>query len=423
MWALRFRFCVSAFLALSVGGCWSRAPLNPPRLVMSSDTDMTIQLFMQATILLSNYYGYSTIKYSELRERSNRAGFDLIPFMPPETVRATPELVNFFNSYENNESGLEAALRTYGGYKVLVKYYIRTGLRASQSICRNYLLNLEEKNEYFEYLQKEIGVAAAVSTSVLALVNANATLSQAFMIARTGTDGAIDAYRDFRFLNVDREAARTLVEAAQNALAQHYLKQVDSGSPNSNLPTGGYTFSDALNAVSMIEYQCTRSGIRSLLTRSINNSPSNLVVDEATGTLIFRSTKEATVVNDTAPSATPVVAQPPIATGPAIPGTGTGGGSSGGAGTGVGGKTGSATTGTKRTSFELSLTKADVAEFQTAVCVNPTGEDNIGELGSDTRLAIQKALKSADQLLTDHKGVLLRRRLDHGKLKDGVACP
>lgn len=145
MRALRFRFLVSVFLALFAGGCWSRSPLNPPRLVMSSDTDMTIQLFMQATILLSNYYGYSTIKYSELRQRSNRAGFDIIPFMPPETVRATPELVSFFNTYEDNGPALEAALRTYGGYKVLVKYYIRTGLRASQAICRNYLLQLKKR--------------------------------------------------------------------------------------------------------------------------------------------------------------------------------------------------------------------------------------------------------------------------------------
>jgi hypothetical protein len=289
---------------------------------MSSDRDMPIQLFMQATILLSNYYGYSTIRYSDLRERSSRAGYNLIPFMPPETVRATPELVDFFNSYENNGPALEQVLQTNGGYKVLVKYYIRTGLRAAQAVCRNYLLNLEERNDYLEFLQKEIGVAAAVSTSVLALVNANSTISQAFMIARTGIDGGIDAYQEYRFLNIDREAARTLVEAAQNALAQHYLKQVDTASANSNLVTGGYTFSDALHAVSMIEYQCTRSGIRHLLTRSINNSPSNLVVDEATGTFVFRSTTGATVIHDVPvpPPGTRVnAAPPPVASpGPAV---------------------------------------------------------------------------------------------------------
>jgi hypothetical protein len=290
-------------------GCSNRGPINPPRLVMSSDTDMTIQLFMQATILLANYYGYDTIRYSEIRGRANRAGLDMIPFMPPETVRATPELVGFFNTYENNGPALDGILRSHGGYRVLVKYYIRTGLRAAQAVCRNYLLNLEERNEYLEFLQKEIGVAAAVSTAVLALVNANATLSKAFLIARTGVDGGIDAYQEYRFLSIDREAARTLVEAAQNALAQHYLRQVDVASANSNEVTGGYTFSDALHAVSAIEYQCTRSGIRNLLTRSINNTPSNLAVDAVTGTFVFRSTTDGVVINNTP---VPIVVDPPV---------------------------------------------------------------------------------------------------------------
>jgi hypothetical protein len=290
---------------------------------MTSDSDMTIQLFMQATILLANYYGYNTIRYSEIRERASRSGLSMIPFMPPETVRATPELVGFFNTYENNGPALESVLRSNGGYKTLVKYYIRTGLRASQAVCRSYLLNLEERNEYLEFLQKEIGVAAAVSTAVLALVNANSTLSQSFMIARTGIDGGIDAFQEYRFLNIDREAARTLVEAAQNALAQHFMKQVDVASPDSNLVTGGYTFSDALHAVSMIEYQCTRSGIRSLLTRSINNTPSNLAVDEKTGTFVFRSTTDEAIIRDTpVPIAKPPVKQiaipPPPRPGPVV---------------------------------------------------------------------------------------------------------
>lgn len=220
MRAGRCRFIVCVFVALTGAGCSNRAPLNPPRLVMSTDTDMAIQLFMQATILLSNYYGYSTIRYSEVRERSSRAGFSMIPFMPPETVRATPELVVSSTRMKITARHWTGILRANGGYKVLVKYYIRTGLRAAQAVCRNYLLNLEERNEYLEFLQKEIGVAAAVSTAVLALVNANATLSKSFLIARTGIDGGIDAYQEYRFLSVDREAARTLVEAAQNALAQ-----------------------------------------------------------------------------------------------------------------------------------------------------------------------------------------------------------
>jgi hypothetical protein len=73
---------------------------------------------------------------------------------------------------------------------------------------------------------------------------------------------------------------------------------------------------------------------------------------------------------------------------------------------------------TQLTNFEVSLTKADVEQLQRAVCVKPTGDDNLGELGSETRLAIQKALKSTSQLVTDKKGALLRKRL-----KDGATCP
>jgi hypothetical protein len=68
------------------------------------------------------------------------------------------------------------------------------------------------------------------------------------------------------------------------------------------------------------------------------------------------------------------------------------------------------------------MTKKDVADFQDAVCVKRTDEDNLGELGSETRLAIQKALKASDQLVTDKKAVLLRIIL-RDRLKAGVTCP
>ena len=53
-----------------------------------------------------------------------------------------------------------------------------------------------------------------------------------------------------------------------------------------------FTFADALNAISTIEYQCTRSGIRSLLTRAVNNTPTNLDVDRNTGTVMFKSDQQ-----------------------------------------------------------------------------------------------------------------------------------
>jgi hypothetical protein len=155
-------------------------------------------------------------------------------------------------------------------------------------------LGLEERNAYLEFLQKEFGIAATLASGILLLVNANNTLTQSFLLGITGTNAAIDAYQEFRFLNIDREAALALVEAAQNKLAEHFLSLVDTADANSNITAGGYTFSDALRAVSVIEYQCTRSGIRHLLSRSIANSPSNLVVDQITGTFQFRTSKDET---------------------------------------------------------------------------------------------------------------------------------
>jgi hypothetical protein len=293
------RRCAVVLLCVTfaLSGC-SRAPLNPPRLVVSTDTDMAIQLFMQATIMLANYYGYDQIAYADVAARSRRAGLSTIPFMAPESVRATPDLVNLMNRFENDPTQLATIVQRVGGYKNLVKYYIRTGLRASQSICRSYLLDIDERSEYLEFIKSEIGVGYTLSTAVLTLVNANATLAKSFMIAQNGIDGALNVYEDYRYLSIDREAARALVEAAQNAYAQYFMQQVDATSRDNNLTTGGYTFSDALHAVSTIEYQCTRSGIKALLARSINNSPSNLMIDQMNGTISFISSKVTPVNNN-----------------------------------------------------------------------------------------------------------------------------
>ncbi|HEV7601448.1 MAG TPA: hypothetical protein VGO49_14495 [Bradyrhizobium sp.] len=393
---------------------------------MSTDTDMAVQLFMQSTILLSNYYGYSTIKYAEIRARSRRAGFDVIPFMAPETIRATPELIHLVNDYEDNPARLNEALQRLGGYKNLVKYYIRTGLRASQSICRNYLLEIEEKNEYLQFLQKEIGVAAALSTAVLALVNANSTITTSFLIARTGLDGGIDAYQEYRFLNVDREAARTVVEAAQNALATHFLKQVDETSANPNLVTGGYTFSDALHAVSTIEYQCTRSGIRSLLTRSINNSPSNLLIDPETGMITFRTALGAPVD----PNGTAGKPSTGGNTGGGTPGgVGTGGGTGGrgpggGAGAGPGPRGGAGAGPGPRAKFEDSLKGPDISTIQQALCLTPTGL--LGPTDSPTRTAIASYLeargKTRTQIIDDRNFTFLAEAAEKVDVANGGTC-
>jgi hypothetical protein len=219
-----------------------------------------------------------------------------LPFMPPETVRATPELIGLIESRQNDPQFLndlaDYIIKTYG-YKPVVKYYIRTGLRASQLICRNYLLRLEENNRYLEFLRNEFGVAYTLATAVLLATNANTTLTNAFAISRNFVDGAVMTYEQYRFLAVDREAARVLVETVQNKFAEHFMMLVDSASAGSTNTAGGFTFSDAIHAVSIIEYQCTREGIKALLDRSVNNTPTNINVDGKTGTIIFDSAKKA----------------------------------------------------------------------------------------------------------------------------------
>jgi hypothetical protein len=66
-------------------------------------------------------------------------------------------------------------------------------------------------------------------------------------------------------------------------------------------------------------------------------------------------------------------------------------------------------------SFEESLLPRDIEDFQRAACVPPTGD--LGPMGSETRLAIKRVLGADDEILTDRKGVLLRRRL-----RAGVEC-
>lgn len=266
---------------------------------------------MQATVLLGRYYGYETLDYEEVKDRSEKAGFSALPFMAPETISATPRfrrqtLVSWKPTFDpaRDESvrAYQAFVKDRIGYNHLVKYYITTGLRASQVICRNYLSGLEERNRYIQFLQDQYGNFNNVAGLVLGAASANGALRDAFSIAKVGVDGTLDRYQEYRFLNVDYEETRVLVEAAQNQLAEYYYRRVDG----ETIPDNGgaayqrlFTFSDALNAVSVIESQCTRAGIRRLISKAVYATPTNLDVDPRTGTIIFRSSTEAGLAAET----------------------------------------------------------------------------------------------------------------------------
>jgi hypothetical protein len=286
-----------ALLVLILTACdGPRRPLNPAQLVTDSDSDMAVQLFMQATLAIGKYYGFKTIKYAEIRERSRRAGLSTLPFMPPESVRATPKLIGLdinpdhFADTETYRLNVQSTITYYG----LVRYYITTGWKASQIICRNYMQGLDERNQYLEFIQREFNVAQGLALGILGAVGANGTLTNAFAIGKVALDNGIDEYQNYRYLNIaDREAARVLVSAAQDRYAGYFLDRLDEVKAKSS-GTGTvtpyfYTFAEALNAVSTIEYQCTREGIRNLANRTLNNGPTNISVDPNTGALVFKS--------------------------------------------------------------------------------------------------------------------------------------
>ena len=271
-----FRIAIVASAALVLSGCGSQRPLNPPALVTARDTDMAIQLFMQATILLGRYYDFHTLRYEELADKSVRHGYEALPFMPPIAGHATPRFVRAdLPSNTNFNIGLlgddfRRWANSNGGQQMLVNYYISTGWRAAQLICRNYMIGLEERNAYLEFLQKEFNIGAGLANASLIAAGANVTLRAIGIATQTVGNSTIDAYQTYRFLDIDRDAARSLVESAQNLIAQHFLSlplgRPPGGSADFFPVNSG--FSHAVHAVSLIEYQCTRSGIRGLLSKA-----------------------------------------------------------------------------------------------------------------------------------------------------------
>lgn len=307
-------FAVAVF-ALGLSGCLgSRQPLNPPQLVTASESDIAIQLFMQATLMVSRYYGYPTLAYEEIRARAARSGLSTLPFMPPIQRRATPRLTNFVYDFENAAAfrgQIDSTITLTG----LLGYYIRTGGKAAQIICRNYLQGLDERNQYLDFLQKEFGVAYTLANGILIAASANGTLLHALGISRSAVDGAIDAYQEYRFLAIDRDAARLLVETAQEKYTEHFIdKAFKRGTVlkvnNRDVPFDTFTFADAINAINVIEFQCTRAGIRNLITRAVNNTPTNMAIDPDSGAMVFKSNDVPIAkarANDAANSLVPTV--------------------------------------------------------------------------------------------------------------------
>jgi hypothetical protein len=303
-----FRIATIAVCALGLSGCFrSQEPLNPPQLTTVRDTDMSIQLFMQATLLLGSYHGFSTLEYSALRDASARNGFEVLPFMLPISDTAAPALAKVKFEIPLDPDGRQIvgeAFRNWGRKTIgkrfhakLLTYYVQTGWRAAQLVCRNYLVGLDERNSYWEFLKREFNIGSTLANASLIAAGANVTLRAIGVATQWTGNELIDSYRDFRYLTIiDRDAARALVEAAQNQYALDFIGRL---SKKEIIPAPADTkslfdspelvlFADAVHVLNTIEYQCTRSGIRGLLHKAVRQAPPKMVLDPISNAIEFQ---------------------------------------------------------------------------------------------------------------------------------------
>jgi hypothetical protein len=267
-----YRSLSSIALASALVGC---APqLSPTQLVGSESSDVAVIEFLYAGRALAAVYGFDfQFAYEAPPPKSPREAF---------AASAKYEI-----PYTFTLRAPESAL-LYGRDKAAARdYFIRAGHHASQILCRNYLSGLRDRNEYFEFLQQEFKIASNLTGVLLTLTYAAEKSKDIFTQVTGSANLGVDAYQTFRFLAPEIETILPLVEAAQVAMRDYYT--VGKGIPA--------TFAGALNAVSKIEYQCSRSGIRNILTKTlVQSQPKYTVVD---GVLYAHKAEEASPVDKT----------------------------------------------------------------------------------------------------------------------------
>lgn len=238
--------------AVALTGCAGSSSLSPVQLVGDTQANVAVQEFLL-------YSGYLAYQYeltlgvkadpplAGQRSRINRDlfGFPIRSEIPYELSLALDK----FGSEEITETNKRKARSNY----------IKSGAYASMILCRNYLSGLRDRNEYFEFLQKELNVAGGITNIAMQLANANGTIRTSVTEGLIAINQGVDAYESFRFLSPEIETILPIVINAQISLRDYYLTE-------GKAPT---TFSGAMNAVSQIEYQCTRSGIRSILNKAL----------------------------------------------------------------------------------------------------------------------------------------------------------
>lgn len=246
--------------ALVASGCGIQ--LSPTQIVGEQSSDIAVQEFLYAGKVLAHAYGFEF-------------NFAYAPPGPPkpnlEFVGISAREAIPYKFTLNPAFDLSAGQPITGSDRLAIRdYFIRAGHHASQLICRNYLSGLRDRNEYFEFLQQEFKVATNLTSMLLVLTKTAETSKDIFTQVTGSANLGADAYQSFRFLAPEIETVLPLVEAAQVAMRDYYVE--GKGKPA--------TFAGALNAVSKIEYQCSRSGIRAILTKTlVQSQPQYTVVD------------------------------------------------------------------------------------------------------------------------------------------------
>jgi hypothetical protein len=241
---------VSGFL------CGCGVQLSPAQLVGEQTSDVAVQEFLYAGQELAYRYGLD-LKMTNVPPPPTKANLQVLGISAKSVIPYTFELARSPDFLGGKDH-----------YQVR-DYFIRAGHHASQIVCRNYLSGLRDRNEYFEFLQQEFKVVTNLTGMLLTLTNTAEQSKDIFTQVVGAANLGADAYQSFKFLAPEIETILPLVEAAQVAMRDYF---VGKGRPA--------TFAGALNAVSKIEYQCSRSGIRAILTKTlVQSKPQYTVID------------------------------------------------------------------------------------------------------------------------------------------------
>src|SRR5258708_25220348 len=154
---MKTRLVTICVLSILVSGCASSQSLSPAQLIGDNQADIAVQEFLIRSHALAYSYGLDFSYKADLATKlpiSGHVNRDLFGF-PIRTE--VPYNASLIVSADN--PGVPYAEITNDMRFEARASYIKAGAYASAILCRNYLSGLRDRNEYFEFLQKELGLA------------------------------------------------------------------------------------------------------------------------------------------------------------------------------------------------------------------------------------------------------------------------